>query len=96
MGLNWKSVKAQHVTEACDALLKSADPRLKPGSLVVAYGGKQLPAKAVLRLAYCLANNIPPETQPKFASGEGTLKLLLSLGFRAERWQASDSVARKG
>ena len=87
MGLNWKSVKTVHVTQACEALLNSAGPRSKPRNLIVIYKDKQLPAKTVLRIAYCLANNIPSETKLKFASSEGSLQLLRSLGFRTERLQ---------
>jgi len=85
MGLNWTSVKADHVTQACEMLLPSAVPSSNLGSLVVTYRGKHLPAKAVLRLAYCLANNISSEGQLRFASGENSTKLLRSLGFQAER-----------
>ena len=67
MGLNWKSVKAVHVTQACEALLNSARPGPKPRGLVVTYKDKKLPAKAVLRMAYRLANNTPPETKLKFS-----------------------------
>lgn len=95
MGLNWKSVKAVHVNQACEALLNSAGPKPKPGGLIVIYKDKQLPAKAILERAYCLANNIPPETKLKFASSESSLQLLRSLGFRAERLQTSHLVAAK-
>ena len=87
MKLNWKSVKAAHVTQACEALLCSADPGPTPRGLIVIYKGKQLPAKAILRMAYCLANNIPSETKLKFSSSKGSLRFLLSLGFQAERLQ---------
>jgi hypothetical protein len=40
------------VTEACEALLKSAGPRAKPRALIVTYKDKQLPAEIVLRMAY--------------------------------------------
>jgi hypothetical protein len=89
MGLNWKSVKAVHVTQACETLLNSAGPTPKRRGLVVFYKGKQLPAKVILRMAYCLANNIPSETKLKFSSGEGSLQLLRSLGYRAERLQTT-------
>jgi hypothetical protein len=95
MGLNWTSVKANHVTQACEVLSDSASLRSKLGSLVVTYRGKNLPAKAVLRLAYCLANNISPETHLKFASSESSIKLLRSLGFQAQRLQAGDPLAEK-
>ena len=90
MGLNWKSVNAVHVTQACEALLKSAGAGAKPRGLIVSYKGKQLPAKVILRMAYCLANKVPPETKLKFSSGEGSLQLLRSLGFHAERLQTND------
>src|SRR5262249_10855150 len=93
MGLNWTSVKADHVTQACEMLLHSAVPRSR---LVVTYRGKHLPAKAVLRLAYCLANNIRPEEQLKFASGENSIKLLRPLGFQAERLQIDNPLAKRG
>jgi hypothetical protein len=85
MGLNWASVKADHVTQACEVLSNLNRPRSKSGRLIITYRGKNLPAKAVLRLAYCLANNISSETNLKFASGEGSIKLLRSLGFDAQR-----------
>ena len=87
MGLNWKSVTAVHVTQACEALLKSTGPRAKPRGLIVTYKNRQLPAKIILRTAYCFANNISPETKLKFSSGEGTIQRLRSLGFHAERLQ---------
>ena len=95
MGLNWASVKAHHVTQACELLSGPDSPRSKSGSLVVTYRGKNLPAKAVLRLAYCLANNIPSETNLKFASSEGSIKLLRSLGFQAQRLQPDHPVPEK-
>ena len=95
MGLDWKSVKAIHVTQACEAHLNSAGLGAKPRGLIVTYREKRLPAKAILRMAYCLANNIPSETKPKFSSGEGSLQLLRSLGFRAERLQSDHPVTKK-
>ena len=85
MGLKWQSVEAAHVTQACETLLKSANPRAKAQGLVVTYKNTKLPAKPVLRMAYCLANNMPAETKLKFSSGEGTLQRLRALGFQAER-----------
>ena len=73
----------------------SASARSKSGSLIVTYRGKDLPAKAVLRLAYCLANNIPPDTNLKFASGEGSIKLLRLLGFQAQKLQPDHVYRRK-
>ena len=94
MGLNWKSVKAVHVTQACEAFLNSAGRGAKPQGLIVTYKDKQLPAKVILRMAYCLANNIPSETKLKFSSGEASLQRLRSLGFQAERLQTP--IAEKG
>ena len=70
MKLNWKSVKAAHVTRACEAILNSAGAEPKPGDLIVIYKDKRLPAKTILRIAYCLANDIPSEPKLKFASSE--------------------------
>jgi hypothetical protein len=95
MKLNWKSVKAAHVTRACETVLNSGGARPKPGGLIVIYKDIKLPAKTILRIAYCLANNIPSETRLKFASSEGSLQLLRSLGFRAERLQTNHPVAEK-
>jgi hypothetical protein len=93
MKLNWKSIEAVHVTQACESFLNVAGPRPKPRGLIVTYKDKQLPAKAILRIAYCLANNIPSETKLKFASSESSLQVLRSLGFRAERLQTGQPVA---
>jgi hypothetical protein len=95
MRLNWTSVTAHHVKQACDALHNSGSQKPRLGGLVVDYRGKQLPAKAVLRLAYCLANKIDAQTPFKFASGEGSLKLLRALGFQAERSPISGLVGKK-
>lgn len=91
MGLNWKTVKAIHVSQACEALCSQVFLP-KPRGLVVTYNNKQLPAKTILRIAYCLANDLPPETKVKFASSEGSLQLLRSLGFKAERLQGEQAI----
>jgi hypothetical protein len=95
MKMNWKSVNTTHVTKACEALLNSPSAGAKARGLVVTYKGKHLPAKTILRMAYCLAHNIPAETTLKFASSEGSLQFLRSLGFQAERLQTDQSVAEK-
>jgi hypothetical protein len=82
MKLNWKSVKAGHLRQACEAVLNSAVVRPKLGGLIVIYKDKNLPAKTILQIACCLANNIPSDTKLKFASSEGNLQFLQSLGFR--------------
>ena len=48
---NWKSVKAAHVTRACEAVLNSAGAEPKPGGLIVIYKDKRLPAKMEARIA---------------------------------------------
>jgi hypothetical protein len=90
MKLNWKSVKAAHVARACEAVLNSAGAEPKPGGLIVIYKDKRLPAKTILRIAYCLANDIPSETKLKFASSEGSFQFLRSLGFQAERFPVAE------
>lgn len=89
MGLNWKSITADHVTQACEALLESVNPGAKLRGLIVTYKGKQLPAKAILRMAYSFANGIPLDAKLKFSSGEASIQLLRSFGFRAERLPAN-------
>jgi len=86
MALNWNSVRAEHVARACDLLLTGQHrPKAQAKGLLVTYKGQSLPAKHVLRLAYCLANGLPLESKLKFSSGEGTLARLKGLGFPAER-----------
>jgi hypothetical protein len=95
MKLSWKSVKANHVMQACEDVLNSVDARPKPGGLAVFYKDKKLPAKTVLRIAYGLANKIPSDTKLKFASSEGSLQFLRSLGFQTGRFQTNHPVAEK-
>lgn len=86
MALNWKSVKSEHIAQACELLLRGEHKRrTPPKGIFVSYKDSALPAKHVLRLGYCIANNIPPSTALKFSSGDGTIKLLRSLGFEAGR-----------
>jgi hypothetical protein len=93
MALNRDSVRAEHVARACDLLLIGQHrPKAQAKGLLVTYQGQSLPAKHVLRLAYCLANGLPLESKLKFSSGEGTLARLKALGFPAERKRA-DVVA---
>jgi hypothetical protein len=95
MKLNWKSVQAAHVNQACEALFNSRVLENKPRGLVVIYKDRRFPAKTVLRMAYCLANNIPLETKLKFASSEGSLQLLRTLGFRAERLEITTPLTEE-
>ena len=86
MALNWSTLKAEHVRRACEVLLKGEQqPRTKAKGIFVVYENQQLPAKHVVRLAYCFANNLSPSTSLKFSSGEGTANLLRRLGFTVER-----------
>lgn len=57
MALDWDSVGAEHVRQAC-ALVTSGErpPAVTAEGLFVVYGESNLPAKHLLRLAYLLAN----------------------------------------
>jgi len=93
MGLNWSTVQRGHVTRACELLLTGQHrPRVSAKGLFVIFQDQRLPAKQVVRLAYCLANDIPLSTNLKFASGESTLKHLLKLGFQVDRSVPSRAV----
>ncbi len=96
--MDWKSVKAVHVTKAYEPLLSSADPRAKARGLVVIYKDKQLPAKTILRTACCIANNIPSETKLKFASGEGSIQIMTRYDFypSPQVFQRHGSISRYG
>lgn len=86
MALDWSTIHREHVTRACELLIAGQHrPRVSAKGLFAIYQDQRLPAKQVIRLAYCLANNFPLDTDVKFASGEGTLKRLRELGFSAER-----------
>ena len=88
MALNWNSIRAEHVTRACEHLIAGEQtPRAKARSIVVEFRGKRLPAKEVVRVAYLLANNLNLDTAVRFASGEGTIQRLRRLGFNAGRLQ---------
>ena len=86
MALNWDTVRAEHVKQACD-LVASGEraPRSTAKGLFISYNERDLPAKHVLRLAYLLANNLSLDKELRFASGEGTLKRLSALGFTVTR-----------
>jgi hypothetical protein len=84
MPLDWKSVKPEHVRQACESMLRSVEHRKLSGKrIVVLYKSQQLPAKQVLTLAYKIANG--PETYVDFTSGEGTIHRLKALGFVVTR-----------
>jgi hypothetical protein len=90
VALKWSTVKPEHVTKACETLLRGEQrPRAKAKGIFVAYKGHSLPGKHVARLAYCFANNLPPNTVLKFSSGDGVVNLLNKLGFSAQRIQSA-------
>jgi hypothetical protein len=84
MALKWQTVTAEHVNAAIREVagMNSAN---RTAGLVVHDNGRTLAAKEVLRVAYRLANRLPSDAPLKFSSGDGTLNILLSLGFKAER-----------
>jgi hypothetical protein len=84
VALNWNSISADDVRAALKHVGTSRTGNRTSG-LVIIDGNRSLPAKEVLRLAYLLANKLPADTKIKFSSGDGTLKVLRSLGFHAER-----------
>jgi hypothetical protein len=81
--LNWNTVRAKDVERACEELSKQ--PSDKKSGLIVAYRGRALAAKEVLRLAYRYANDLPDTLGVQFSSGDATLRILQRLGFHAER-----------
>jgi hypothetical protein len=82
--LDWTRVKADHVAKAVDILKHQATKGRETG-LFLLVGGQRLPAKQVLRIAYSIASGVSVEDVPKFSSGEGSVKLLESLGFGVQR-----------
>jgi len=86
MALNWNSVRAEHVTRACQVVRNDGKSlRSKSTGICIVFEGSALPAKKVIRFAYLLANNMPLDTKLKFSSGESTVQRLRSLGFQVER-----------
>jgi hypothetical protein len=84
MPLNWKSVTAEHIRQACRIVAASQAAKRASG-IVIWYNEHPLPAKEVQRVAYRIANNLSEDTELKFSSGDSTLTLLSRLGFRVER-----------
>jgi hypothetical protein len=84
MALNWKSVTAEHVRQACRRV-SDASRTVKSSGIIVWDGDRSLSAKEVLRVAYRLANGLPDSTELRFSSGDGSISILRRLGFRAER-----------
>jgi hypothetical protein len=86
VALNWSTVKAEHVSKACDLLLNGEQlPRSKAKGIFILHANKELPAKHVVRIAYCLANSLPLGTSLKFSSGDGVVNLIRKLGFDVRR-----------
>lgn len=86
MALNWSTVRTEHVRRACELLSQTPrKPSARASGLFVLNGGQRLPAKQVVRLAYCIANNLDQDSKLKFSSGDGILNMLQRLGFTAER-----------
>ena len=86
MSLNWRSVRATDVEQACQLVESGSQPTRTPSKgIFLIRNGNPLPAKHVLRLAYCIANKLPLLTELKFASGDSSINLLRSLGFEVER-----------
>jgi hypothetical protein len=90
MVLAWERVTREDVKRACE-LIRAGQHRPRTGAkgIFVAYQGERLPAKHVLRLAYCLAHELPLGTNVRFTSGEGTITRLRGLGFDAGRERSS-------
>ena len=86
MSLNWDSLRAEHVRQACSILRSTPrKPGTKRAGLYVVFEGMELPAKQVSARAYRIANALPPDAEVRFASGEGTILRLRALGFEAGR-----------
>ena len=84
MALNWKTVTADHIRQACERVAASQAAK-RASKIVIEYQGHTLPAKEVQRTAYLIANNLPADTELKFSSGDSTVNLLNGLGFKVER-----------
>ena len=96
MALNWKTVTADHIRQACERVAASRAGK-RASKIVIEYQGHTLPAKEVQRTAYLIANNLPNNTELKFSSGDSTVNLLNALGFKVERLQpARDETTPTG
>jgi hypothetical protein len=84
VALNWKTVTAEHVRAALKQVAASKSAN-RPSGLIIVDGDRALSAKEVLRVAYRLANQLPSDATVKFSSGDGTLNVLVGLGFDAKR-----------
>jgi hypothetical protein len=93
MTLNWNSVRAEHVQQACQRLSAARAAR-PPTGIVVWYEEQPLRAKEVLRIAYRLANRLPETADLRFSSGDATLRFLNQLGFKVERLGPARTMGR--
>jgi hypothetical protein len=84
MGLNWKSVKREHIEKAC-IQVAGAHISKRAARIVLWHAEQPLPAKEVMRVAYRLANALPADAELRFSSGDATIHVLQRLGFQAER-----------
>ena len=92
MALNWKTVKREHIAQACELLASGeARPRVPAKGIFILYQGNKLPAKYAVKLAYCFANELSLDSKLTFSSGEGIVRLLRHFGFRVERTLGNDS-----
>jgi hypothetical protein len=86
MALKWNTIRAEHVTQACELVVgERGVTRGTAKGIFVVFRDHTLPAKHVLRLAYLLANGLAVDTPLKFSSGEGTVSRLQGLGFKVVR-----------
>jgi hypothetical protein len=96
MAIDWKVLRPEHVSQACEIWLTTAtSTRVRGKGLVVRYRNRELPAKAVLQLAYRVAKGLPMGAEVRFASGDGTIRLLKSLGFEAGRSTGSEMTGEQ-
>jgi hypothetical protein len=96
VGIDWSTIQHQHVISAADSIISNPKKPLRETGLFVVVNGQRLPAKQLLRSAYCLANRLPLGAAPKFASGEATLNVFKRLGFAVERVVPSSNKAQIG
>jgi len=86
MSLNWRTVRASDVEQACVLVESGQQPaRIPSKGIFLIRNGQELPAKHILRLAYCVANNLPLDKKLQFSSGDSSINLLRGLGFEVER-----------
>lgn len=85
MGIDFSTVRAEHVAEAFKLTSWEDKHRQRSKGIFIIFEGDALPAKQVIRTAYLLANNLPLDTKLKFSSGERIARRLRSLGFVVER-----------